>query len=252
MSYKLLFNKVNIYDTLFFSIKSVAKYPSLEVMKNTNYDMYVRWLNFVEDFKSELTDKHYHKYAPFYPEFSEVISIVYATVENENNQLKRNFKIIEGVDEKEIINKFADTLNYFENLGNSATPKYQHILCGYNIVDYDIPYFTKKFIHYNSGMNKQLPRFIKNHLMSQPWNSSVIAIRDMYNFNSRKMFSNQEIMYNYFDIKQAKNVINDDNFSYEYWSDKLTHNGANIQLFHKHTSNIINSCIQYVNKIREF
>ena len=253
MSYKLLMNRIVIYDTLFFGVRAVAEYPNLKTFESENYNKYVLWRKFVEDrFGSEnLTDEYYHKYSPYYPEFSKIVSIVYATIENKDNKINRNLKVLNGDTESEIITVFADVLDYYENFSNNSTPKFDYVLGGYDIVNYDIPYFIKKFIKlYNKDNNRVIPTMLKNYLQSQPWNSNVVNFRDLYNFNSKTMFTNIDIMVDYLGLKQAENIIADDLVSKYYWENIEIDKVNTTKKINLTISNKINTSIQFMNNFR--
>lgn len=253
MSYKLLMNRIVIYDTLFFGVKAVAEYPNLKTFETENYNKYVLWQNFIIDRYGieNLTDEYYHKYSPYYAEFSKIVSIVYVTIENKDNKLNRNIKLIDGKDEYEIIEKFSDVLDYYENFSNNSTPKFDYVLAGYDIVNYDIPYFIKKFIKYHNKDNGRIiPVMLKNYLQAQPWNCNVINIRDLYNFNSKTIFTNFDIMVDNLNLKQAENIIADDILSKYYWENIEIDRVNTLKKINLTLSNKINTVIQYVNNFR--
>ena len=253
MEFQNLFNRTTIYDTLFWGTLSVSEYPNLETFKQENNKKYNQWVNFVEKKFGEdkITDENYLTYSPIYPEFSKLISIVYATIENENSEIKRNFKIISENTEFETITKFADVLDYYNNLGNNMSPKTNFTMSGYDLINHDIPTFYKKFIHYyNKDNNRSIPTLIKQYLVMNMWNSDIMSVKNLYKAQSNTQLMDIDIMSEYLNLKQANNLLENNNISKYYWDNikinpKDTMKRMNFQL-----TNTINTCIQFVNNFR--
>jgi hypothetical protein len=251
--FDLLFNNVIIYDTLFWGVKTVTEHPNLTNFKLENEEKYNLWSEFVvKNFGVEnLTDENYLKFAPLYPEFSKIIAIGYATIENKDNKINRNLKIISEKTEIEILKKFNDVLEYYDNIGKSTNPRFEFVMCGYNLINYDIPVYLKKYAKYFSDdQDTRLSYMMKSYLSSKPWNSNIIDINSVYTMNSSLPFVGFKAMVETFNLKQADNVLSFEETSKYYWEnieqdEKNTMKKINLQL-----GNQINTNIQFVNKFR--
>lgn len=251
--FELLFNRIIIYDTLFWGLKTVSEYPNLETLKIEDEKKYNLWVEFIKKNFGEhnITDANYHTYAPLYGEFSKIISIGYATIEINNNKINRKFKIISENNEKETINKFLDVFSHYESIGNSTNPKFEFTMCGYDIINYDIPVFIKRFLKYFiDEENKRIPNMLKNYLSSKPWNSNIINIKTLYNMNSSLPFMNFDIMVNNMELKQAENLINTSDISKYYWENIERDHKTTIKNINYSLGNLINTNIQFMNKFR--
>lgn len=252
MSYNLLLNNMTIYDTIFFSIKTVANYSSLQELKEKDYEEYSLWIDFVSSrFDSKIDDINYHTFAPLYPEFSKIVSAGYGGVENVNGEMKRELKLItkQPMDEVDIINKISDMFKYFQSRGDAFKPPYQHYICGFDLVNFELPYYIKKYLKYNNN-EKKIPGYIENYITSQPWNSKIISVKDTFNFNSRTLFTNKDIIFKFLDVKNADSYIKDEEYSKFYW-DNVGNMDSNImKSLNLATLNTINTNIQYMMKFR--
>ncbi len=252
MSFNLLLNNLTIYDTIFISIKTVSNYPSLEDMKIQNPIEYELWVDFIRNrFEIEPTTENYLQYAPLYPEFSKIVGAGYGTAQNENGQIKRDLKPLTKtvMSEEEIIKRLTDMFNYFENMGKSFKPAYQHYICGYDLINFELPYYIKKFLKYNNN-EKRLPSYIVNYITAQPWNNNIISTKDTFNLNSKTLFTNKDIVYNFLDIQQANNYIKDEDLSKYYWDNINNLNDEVLRNINLSVMNTINSNMQYMMKFR--
>lgn len=251
--YNLLFNNAIIYDTLFWDLTTVSEYPNLTNFKLENEDKYNIWCDFIRyNFGEEkLTDENYLKYAPLYAEFSKIVAIGYATIENKEGSINRNLKIISNKSEKETLSKFNDVLKYYDSIGNSTNPKFEFTMCGYDLVNYSIPNYIKKYSKYFSDDEEiRLSNMIKSYLISKPWNSNIINIKDISNLNSSLPTTGLDCMALNFNLKQVDNVLKISETSKYYWENIEKDPAQTIKKINLQLGNLINTNIQLVNKYR--
>lgn len=249
--YDILLNPISFYDTLFWNIITVTEYPTMYEFEKNDPQKYNLWCKFINQKfgNDKLNEENYHIIAPLYPEFSKIISISYATVEMESNgQMNRKLKVISENTEKEIIMKFVDVLDYYHNLSITNQQKYDMVMCGYDLISFDIPHLVKKFIKYNKNNEngKKIPKLIKKYLQGKSWDQNIVNIKTAFNFNSYNYNNSFDSIINMFDIKQAPLTIEFDKLSTYYWSDQ----NNQTQLIEKTNANIVNSCLQFFNILR--
>ena len=208
-----VFNPGSIYDMLFFNTKAVLIYPTLENLQKENPILYDRW-KYLSKSKYNLDMDTYHgtagamldetlKYAQisyeekaiFYPEFSRIIAITYGTVRSENGLPKRFLKKIANEDEFLTIATFMDILYGVSSEAIQSTPPYFPILCGHNIMNYDIPLLIKRFLVHKerfralrnqnspNELNNLLPLILKKVLSAKPWEGKVVDTVNVWKFN---------------------------------------------------------------------
>lgn len=253
MEVQNLLNRTTIYNTLFWSLITVSEYPNLERFKNTNPSKYNQWVKFVSTKYGEdkVTDENYLKYSQLYPEFSKLLSAAYATIESDNGQIKRKFKIISEKEEYNTIAKFTDVLDYYYNVGHNTTPKFDYVMAGYDLTNYDIPTYLKKFMHYyNKDNNREIPMLIKYYMIARPWESNTLNIKNIYKFNSNQQITDFDVMAKYINLKQPEDLIGDHNLSSYYWNNINSDPEGTMKRINFKLTNTLNTCIQFVNNFR--
>jgi hypothetical protein len=79
--YQTIFNKQAIYDTLFFNIKAVLEYPTLDDLKEKNINLYSSWGNIaISKYHDPEDNDFYQKVAPSFHEFVKIVAITYGKV----------------------------------------------------------------------------------------------------------------------------------------------------------------------------
>lgn len=253
-----VFNPRSVYDMLFFNVKSVLIHRTLSDLKKENKPLFDHWL-YLERTKykpktqsTEETQKVYEKNAPYYPEFSKIVAITYATLYIENGTLKRYMKKIVNEDEFIVLQTFMDELYLLSSEGARATPQSFRIMCGHNILSHDIPFLIKKFILYRNKMenNKQIPLILKRSLGIKPWESGVIDTIDIWNFNG---YGKTPLMLiaDFLGLKKTVDLLPLDEVSKEYWDKIETEPEKALEFISLQSATQTNLVIQLMNELRQ-
>lgn len=253
-----VFNPRSVYDMLFFNVKSVLIYRTLSDLEKENKPLFERWL-YLERTKykpktqsSEETQMVYEKNAPYYPEFSKIVAITYASLYIENGTLKRYMKKIVNDDEFIVLQTFIDELYLLSSESARATPQSFPIMCGHNILSHDIPLLIKKFIFYRNKMetNKQIPLILKRSLGIKPWESGVIDTVDVWKFNG---YDRTPLMLiaDYLGLKKTVDLIPLDEVSKTYWETIETDPDKALEFVSLQSATQTNLVIQLMNELRQ-
>lgn len=258
--FDILFNKASIYEMLFFNIKSVTKYPNFQEFKKNEPEFSKQW-EFIAKTKYNTTsideipeamDDCYRNKAIYYPEFSKIVAISYATVEAKDNKLKRNLKRIVSHNEFEVISGFHSLLMKISSDGIRSTPQYFPKLCGHNVLTNDIPLFLKRII-----MNRDLfetkenliPYILKNYLKSKPWDANIIDTLNLWKFNG---VSNTplSIISDSMDLKRTTTIDEMGDLSVTYWNLKEKNEEESLEYVGLQSATQTNLSVQLFNEMR--
>lgn len=226
--FDLIFNKGSIYETLFFNIKAVTKYPNFEKFKEEEPEFSKQW-EFIAKTKyntttideiPELMNDCYKNKAVLFPEFSKIVAITYATITVEDNQLKRNLKKNVDHNEFNVISSFNNLLQKISSDGVKSRPEYLPTLCGHNIITNDIPLYIKRLIYNRNFFEKKeniIPFILKKHLKAKPWDANIIDTINLWKFNG---VSNTplSIISEHMGLKKTIKIDEMNDFSLKYWN----------------------------------
>lgn len=254
-----VFNASAIYQMLFFNIKSVLIYPTLEELRENNKPMFERWKYFSETkfgvkfydadvFNDEQIDT-YKDNAPNYPEFSKIVAITYATTDSENGELKRHISRIGNEDECLILAEFVEILNI---LSKDESKKQFPILCGHNIIGHDIPLLIKRLLIYRDRpeIGKKIPAILKNSLNIKPWESGILDTANVWKFNG---YNNMPLMMiaDYLGLKKTVDLLPLDELSEYYWNNIEKNPAETMQFIKLQSATQVNLVIQLLKELRE-
>lgn len=229
--FKEVFNVANIYDKIFIDVKAITEYGSVDELKRENWDKYLLWVKLVDGDLDNPNNEAYLKKACYYPEFSKIVSIVFCTVQSENNKLVRNFKKIINEDEATLLSGFRDEFFEFYKHEQYASPKYNNILCGYDVMNYDIPFLIKRLLVNKESIehnvdNKLIPQILKNSLYAKPWDSIVLDMKNVWKFNGIEPTS-LEIISNTLNLETNVKLLEVNDININYWKTENKEDAVN-------------------------
>jgi len=193
--YKTVLNAANIYDTIFLNVIGVTEYSTINDLIDDDISKYKEWVKFAID---KYGEKHYSSFdendfyienACKYPEFSKIITITFCTIHSEDGNLIRKFKKIIDQDEQVLLQKFIDEFAEFHKNSIYASPKFDYTLCGYDIMNSDIPFVIKRLLLHKQNIeyaNHLIPAIIKTSLNAKPWDDVIIDTKNLWKFNGLK------------------------------------------------------------------
>lgn len=260
-----VFSKSSIYDMLFFNVKAVLINPTLDELKANNPKMYERWkyiskAKLREDFDIFISvgneahlQKSYEENAVQYPEFVRIVAISYATLYTENGEVKRHLKKITGEDEPMVIEQFMTLLAEISSNDSMSSPKKYSILCGHNIIAYDIPLLIKRFI-INKGKfqhYKEIPFLLKRALSIKPWESGIIDTVNVWKFNGFD-YSPLMLIADTLNLKKTVDIETHSELSKYYWALIKTEPQKALEFVSLQSATQTNVVVQLMNELRHF
>ena len=260
-----VFNKASIYEMLFFNVKSVLIYPTLNDLKEKNKSMFERWKYLSENKYSTTVGNNlkidefykkdediYEKNAPNYPEYSKIIAITYAMLYSENGTLKRSLKKFADEEEHHVLEQFMDVLHQLSRDGVQSNPQYFPMLCGHNIINHDIPFLIKRFIVNKNKFetNKELPLILKKSLSVKPWESGIIDTINVWKFNGYDYISLMLIA-DFMGLKKTIDLLPNNELSIYYWNNVIEKPEETLEYISLQSATQTNLVIQLMNELRQ-
>jgi len=279
--FEQVFNRLSIQDMLFFNIKAVLEYPTLADLQERNPALCERWKYLSKSkYNQEIHDiKHvpeiitnvdqqvqliqnnvYEEKAIFYPEFTRIVAITYASLYFEEGKLKRYFKKISNEDEYIVIATFIDVLYGVSSEGVKSNPPYFPTLCGHNILNYDIPLLIKRLIKYKerfeanrdtTDTTKQLlPFILKCCLAAKPWEGKVIDTVNVWRFNGND-YTPLMLIADYLGLKKTVDLDSLPEVSRYYWANVHDKPEETLEYVSLQSATQTNLVIQLMNELRQ-
>lgn len=164
-----MIEKINLNNILFLDIETVPEeenFNSLDAEMQSLWDLKTQYQR-----KDDFTPEEFYDRAGIWAEFGKIIciSVGYFTIKGD----VRNFRVTSFFGEEKKI------LKDFNNLLNNHFNQPQHLLCGHNAKEFDIPFIARRMIINQIAIPDKLNLFGKNlgklHILIL-WNCGSLAI----------------------------------------------------------------------------
>jgi len=246
------YNFTSLSNMLFLDIEAVREYKTFEefvTARSLDNWKKVSAKHYSDVLKSDVKPSDSEIYldkAGLYAEYAKVVcvSLGMADVVYDGTKYNVTKKLydITSHDEYPILVKFASQLERAIDKNPST------LLCGHNILEYDIPFLVKRMIKYKI----KIPQLLKSSIYGKPWEIKVVDTMRDWRMNTSKYMSMDTIC-EFVGIPSSKHgEVNGSNLSAYYWDNTHLHNEAdrvndpilqNIAIYCKlDVSNVIDIC----------
>ncbi|MFZ4436326.1 MAG: 3'-5' exonuclease [Flavobacterium psychrophilum] len=157
--------------------------------------------------KDEIDPETFYERAGIWAEFGKIvcISVGYFTLKGDI----RNFRVTSFFgEEKKILLDFANLLN--NHFGQA-----QHLLCGHNAKEFDIPFIARRMIIHQVALSAKLNLFGK-----KPWEIPHLDTLELWKFGDYKHFTSLKLLTKILGIPSPKGDIDGSQVAQVYYVEK--------------------------------
>ncbi|WP_396172699.1 3'-5' exonuclease [Flavobacterium sp.] len=200
-----MIEKINLNNILFLDIETV---PQEEHYNNLEDEMKELWQHKTQyQRKEDYTPEDFYERAGIWAEFGKIVCLSVGYFVNIGDI--RNFRVTSFFgEEKKILKDFASLLNDHFNLT-------QHVLCGHNAKEFDIPFIARRMIINQMAIPNKLNLFGK-----KPWEISHLDTLELWKFGDYKHFTSLKLLTKILDIPSSKGDIDGSQVAKVYYVDK--------------------------------
>ena len=131
-----MIEKINLNNILFLDIETVPEHQNYGILDEETRYLWEHKTQYQR--KDEVSAEDFYERAGIWAEFGKIITISVGYFVNKGDI--RNFRVTSfWGDEKKILNDFSNLLNTHFNGA-------QHVLCGHNAKEFDIPFIARRMI----------------------------------------------------------------------------------------------------------
>ena len=200
-----MIEKMNLEHILFLDIETV---PETENFAALDPEMQALWENKTQyQRKDEYTPKDFYDRAGIWAEFGKIICISagYFTFKGDI----RHFRVTSffGVEKKILLD--------FSNLMNNHFNQPQHVLCGHNAKEFDIPFIARRMIINQIAIPHKLNLFGK-----KPWEVPHLDTLELWKFGDYKHFTSLKLLTKVLGIPSSKNDIDGSQVGHVFYVEK--------------------------------
>ena len=200
-----MIEKINLNNILFLDIETV---PEEENFNSLDSEMQSLWdLKTLYQRKDEFTPEEFYERAGIWAEFGKIIctSVGFFTIKGD----VRNFRVTSFFGEEKKI------LKDFSNLVNNHFNQPQHLLCGHNSKEFDIPFIARRMIVNQMPISDKLNLFGK-----KPWEIPHLDTLELWKFGDYKHYTSLKLLTKILGVPSPKGDIDGSQVAHVYYVEK--------------------------------
>lgn len=200
-----MIEKLSLESILFLDIETVPEhenYFGLDAEMQSLWEVKTQYQR-----KDEFTAEDFYERAGIWAEFGKIvcISVGYFTLKGDI----RHFRVTSFFgDEPKILRDFNNLLNNYFN-------QPQHILCGHNIKEFDIPFIARRMIINGIALPNKLNLFGK-----KPWEVPHLDTLELWKFGDYKHFTSLKLLTKILGIPSPKDDIEGSEVAHVFYVEK--------------------------------
>ena len=200
-----MIEKIRLDNILFLDIETV---PLEENFNSLDEEMKQLWeLKTQYQRKDDFTAEEFYDRAGIWAEFGKIvcISVGYFITKADI----RNFRVTSFFgEEKKLLNDFNNLVNNHFNLS-------QHVLCGHNAKEFDIPFLARRMIINQVAIPNKLNLFGK-----KPWEIPHLDTLELWKFGDYKHFTSLKLLTKILGIPSSKEDIDGSQVGHVFYVEK--------------------------------
>ena len=200
-----MIEKVNLNNILFLDIETVPEeenYNSLDAEMQSLWDLKTQYQR-----KDDFTAEEFYERAGIWAEFGKIIciSVGFFTIKGDI----RNFRVTSFFGEENKI------LKDFSNLINNHFNQPQHLICGHNSKEFDIPFIARRMIINQMPIPDKLNLFGK-----KPWEIPHLDTLELWKFGDYKHFTSLKLLTKILGVPSPKGDIDGSQVAHVFYVEK--------------------------------
>lgn len=204
----------DITKIMFLDIETVPEKATLDELPD---DLAYLWKEKFVTLQKYLIEKHGEEITPeeafcsnggIYAEFGKIVCISVGFIYYKNNEMFFRTKSFAGDDEVLILQQFSQLIT------DNWTTR-EHLFCGHNIKEFDIPYICRRMVINNIN----IPAIIDVG-GKKPWETAFLDTLELWKFGDKKSYTSLKLLTAVLGIPTPKDDIDGSQVAHVYYHEK--------------------------------
>jgi hypothetical protein len=205
-------NKEQIENILIFDIETVKKHETFAIFAEKEphlSDLYLKRFRKYIDNDQYTPEEHYDQKTALFAEFAKVICFSLCWLKYTDGTWVKNKYVYYSDIEVDLLNTFQNVLAKFEKVHAGKI-----VLGGFNHINFDIPFMSKRYLYNEMKIPRQLDFFGK-----KPWEMEVVDIQEFLRFkNFQDSYMSLELVCELFKLDNPKDILGGANLGPLYFN----------------------------------
>lgn len=200
-----MIEKINLNNILFLDIETVPETANFSELDSDMQALYEQKTQYQR--KDDFSAEEFYDRAGIWAEFGKIvcISVGFFVIKGD----ARNFRVTSFFGEE------PKLLKDFNNLLNNHFNGPQHLLCGHNAKEFDIPFLARRMIINGIAIPDKLNLFGK-----KPWEIAHLDTLELWKFGDYKHFTSLKLMCKVLGIPSPKGDIDGSQVGHVFYVEK--------------------------------
>lgn len=200
-----MIEKINLNNILFLDIETVPETANFNELDSEMQALYEQKTQYQR--KDDFSAEEFYDRAGIWAEFGKIvcISVGFFVIKGD----VRNFRVTSFFGDE------AKLLKDFNNLLNNHFNGPQHLLCGHNAKEFDIPFLARRMIINGIAIPDKLNLFGK-----KPWEIAHLDTLELWKFGDYKHFTSLKLMCKVLGIPSPKGDIDGSHVGHVFYVEK--------------------------------
>ena len=200
-----MIEKINLNNILFLDIETVPETANFNELDSEMQALYEQKTQYQR--KDDFSAEEFYDRAGIWAEFGKIvcISVGFFVIKGD----VRNFRVTSFIGEE------PKLLKDFNNLLNNHFNEPQHLLCGHNAKEFDIPFLARRMIINGIAIPDKLNLFGK-----KPWEIAHLDTLELWKFGDYKHFTSLKLMCKVLGIPSPKGDIDGSQVGHVFYVEK--------------------------------
>lgn len=198
---------IAVENLFFIDIETVSCSENYELLTDEWKELWTEKIN--KALPDNITpEEYYPRRAGIMAEFAKVVCISFGYIKTENGKSQLRIKSFYSEDEKEILEKFIDTVCQMQAKNNWC-------FTGHNIKEFDIPFLCRRILVNNISIPDCF-----NFQAMKPWDVPVLDTLHLWRFGDYKHYTSLKLLAATLGVPSPKDDIDGSKVGEVYWSEK--------------------------------
>jgi DNA polymerase elongation subunit (family B) len=198
---------IPVENLFFIDIETVSCSENYELLTDEWKELWTEKINKALP-ENTTPEEYYPKRAGVMAEFAKVVCISFGHIKKENGVQQLRVKSYYSENEKEILEKFIDTVCQMQ-------AKNTWCFTGHNIKEFDIPFLCRRILINNISIPDCF-----NFQAMKPWDVPVLDTLHLWRFGDYKHYTSLKLLAATLGVPSPKNDIDGSQVGTVYWADK--------------------------------
>ena len=201
-----MLEQVDLNKLFFIDIETVPEFEHFNLLDDQVKDLFSEKTKYKR--KEEISAEDFYQNAGIWAEFGKIICISVGFF-NKNASEEGEFRITSFYGEEK------DLLHAFIGLLEKHFDSKEHVFCGHNIKEFDLPYIARRLLINQITLPKELNLYGK-----KPWEVRHIDTMELWKFGDYKHFTSLKLLTKVLGIESPKDQIDGSDVQSVYYKEQ--------------------------------